>query len=107
MWEYRAKVVKIVDADTADFSIDCGFKVFHEIRLRVAGVDAPERFTDEGKAATAWLTEVMPVGSDVIIRTEKDKTGKYGRYIGWIEVKGNDLSKMLVDAGHAVVVDYD
>ena len=43
MYEYRAKLIKCVDGDTADFLVDLGFKVFKEIRTRFLGVDTPER----------------------------------------------------------------
>ena len=45
MYEYRAKLIKCVDGDTADFLVDLGFKVFKEIRTRFLGVDTPERGT--------------------------------------------------------------
>lgn len=107
MYEYEAEVVKIVDADTVDLSVDLGFKVYHTIRVRLAGIDAPERFTDEGKEATAWLTNYMPIGTRLIVQTKKDKAGKYGRYIATLILDGTSVNEKLVKAGHAVEVDYD
>jgi len=103
MYEYRATVVKIVDADTFDVKIDLGFRMTTEQRLRLLGVDAWEVRGDErteGLAAKAFVVDAMPVGSTVIIRTEK--TGKYGRYLAHVELPdGRDLGETLIKEGHA------
>ncbi len=103
MYEYKATVVKIVDADTFDVSIDLGFKMTTEQRLRLEGVDAWEVRGEErtaGLAAKAFVVDAMPVGSTVIVRTEK--TGKYGRYIAKITLPdGRDLGETLIKQGHA------
>ena len=102
MYEYRAEVERIVDADTVDLRVDLGFKVYQRMRVRLEGIDAPERFTPEGKVATAWLTEKIPPGTHITIKTNKDKSGKYGRYLATLVLEGEDLNKALVDSGNAV-----
>ena len=87
MYKYRAKLIKCVDGDTADFLVDLGFKVFKEIRTRFLGVDTPERGQpDFYVARDAW--ELLLEGEKdeegwIIIRT--GKTGKYGRWLDDIE----------------------
>lgn len=114
MYEYQARIVHIVDADTVDLEIDLGFDVHIKQRVRLAGIDAPERFTDEGRAATKWLMDFVgwmaPRGHSypsVTIRSEKVLSkGKYGRYIAHVYRGRDEISKAMVDAGHAVVRDY-
>ena len=88
MYEYRAKLIKCVDGDTADFVVDLGFKLFAHIRVRLLGVDTPERGQDEFKMATVMLENLIMCKQDsdgyVIIKTHK--TGKYGRWL--VEMEG-------------------
>jgi micrococcal nuclease len=116
LWNYRATVTRIVDADTLDVNIDLGFQVSYDVRLRIARIDAPEIFGvkhsseeyQRGITAKSYLEELIPVGSVIKIKTEK--TGKYGRYIAelFVELEGNqvNVSDRLVETGHAVYRDY-
>tara|TARA_R110000765_G_scaffold341540_1_gene431634 strand:+ start:2738 stop:3043 length:306 start_codon:yes stop_codon:yes gene_type:complete len=85
MYEYRAKVVRVVDGDTVDFLVDLGFRISFKIRTRLIGVNTPERGKTDFKKATAMLENLMLSKSDEdgynIIKTNKDKTGKYGRWL--------------------------
>ena len=46
MYEYRIKeVVKVVDGDTVDIILDLGFGLFKKERVRIAGIDTPEKRT--------------------------------------------------------------
>ncbi len=108
VWTYYATVARIVDADTFDLVIDLGFGVSIKERIRLAGVDAWETRGEErpeGLAAKAFVEEVMPVGSVVMIRTDKDR-GKYGRYIAEVwygETFYINLGLRLLKEGHATV----
>jgi micrococcal nuclease len=86
MYEYRAKVIRIVDGDTVDAAIDVGFKITINHRLRIAGIDTPEVYRpcceaelQHGRAATERAKELL-LDKDVLIRTGKE-LGIYGRYI--------------------------
>ena len=65
---YNFRVVEInrvVDGDTIDVTIDLGFDLFKKERVRVAGVDTPEKRTRDleekelGIHATNWLKEKL------------------------------------------------
>jgi micrococcal nuclease len=119
MYEYRTRVVGVVDGDTLDAEIDLGLDVRHRIRLRIEGVDSPELSTPEGRAAQAyvrgWLENHGGLENLVVVRTIKDRREKYGRYLarvyGWSSstpreerVRGmadRCLNEMLVAEGHA------
>ena len=46
MYEYRCKVLKVVDGDTVDVDIDLGFGTWlHNERVRIMGIDTPESRT--------------------------------------------------------------
>ena len=96
MYEYRAKLKRVVDGDTVDFVVDLGFSVHMDIRTRLLGVDTPERGHPDWKKATAECARLISVVADVegaavghpehylTIRTHKK--GKYGRWL--VEIDG-------------------
>ena len=83
MYQYRAKLVRCVDGDTADLDIDLGFYLTARIRGRLLGVNTPERGKPDFGIATAMLENLIASVRDedgyFTVRTEK--TGKYGRWI--------------------------
>ena len=114
---YNFRVVEInrvVDGDTIDVTIDLGFDLFKKERVRVAGVDTPEKRTKnlEEKAlgidATYWLQEKLEGAvagdDDLVIRTELDGgVGKYGRLLGWLYVGTDEVSlnEQMITEGYA------
>jgi len=105
---YPAKVVRVIDGDTLEVAIDLGFKITHTIRVRLAGIDAPEAKTPEGDSATTYLFNTLPVGTTVVITTHKSDI--YGRYIADVikpvlEEQIN-INKLMVTSGNAVEKKY-
>ncbi len=114
---YNFRVIEInrvVDGDTIDVTIDLGFDLYKKERVRVAGVDTPEKRTrnleekELGIDATYWLQEKLEGAvagdDDLIIRTELDGgVGKYGRLLGWLYVGDSDVSlnEQMIDEGYA------
>ena len=109
MYEYRAFVTKVYDGDTITVDIDLGFntKIIGE-KVRLKGLNAPEiRGVErtEGLQSRDWLRNGV-LNRDIIVKTEQDKKGKYGRYIGTIYLDGNDINKELVANNHAEFKNY-
>ena len=97
MYEYKCKIVKIIDGDTVDVDIDLGFGVWlHKERIRLYGIDTPESRTRDleekkyGLKAKKLVETFMPVGSIQTLITEKDKSGKFGRVLGKFVVELGD-----------------
>jgi len=112
------KINRVVDGDTIDVTIDLGFDLYKKERVRVAGVDTPEKRTRnlEEKAlgidATAWLKtkleETIKGDEELLIRTElKGGVGKYGRLLGWLYVGDADVSlnEQMIIEGYAHAYD--
>lgn len=109
MYEYRCKVLRIVDGDTVDVDIDLGFGIWmHRERIRVMGIDTPESRTRDltekafGLAAKEYVKSLMPIGSTQIIKTQKDKTGKFGRVLGDFIIEDKLLTEHMIENYHAV-----
>ena len=108
MYEYKCKMVRVVDGDTVDVDIDLGFGVWlRKQRIRMYGIDTPESRTsdDEEKVyetASAFLTKWTNAG-DLTLKTFKDGKGKYGRILGELWYGGeHNINQLLVDNHHAV-----
>ena len=120
MYQYKAQVKSVIDADTIDVLIDLGFGVHTMQRLRLYGIDAPEMRTEAGKIAKEYIKSVL-LGADaamfVYVRTLKDRKDKYGRKLAVlyfdpvsmaddrdesnIGVMGMSLNQQIVNNGHA------
>ena len=105
---------KVLDGDTIDVTIDLGFDLYKKERVRVAGVDTPEKRTRNkeekllGIDATNWLKEKLDstiAGDDELtIRTELvGGVGKYGRLLGWLYIGDSVLSlnEQMITEGYA------
>ena len=118
---YNFRVVeinKVLDGDTIDVTIDLGFDLFKKERVRVAGVDTPEKRTRDleekelGIHATNWLKEKLEGAvagdDDLVIRTELvGGVGKYGRLLGWLYIGDAELSlnEQMITEGYAWAYD--
>lgn len=110
MYRYGAKLVRVVDGDTADVMIDLGFDVWTKARLRFKGVDTWEKRTRnleekaKGILASKFTEEHLNLNDGKFIIQSYGK-GKYGRVLAEIFVKINgeetSLNKLLIENGHA------
>lgn len=98
MFEYKATIENVVDGDTVDAFVDLGFKVCIKQRLRLAGIDTPERGKPGYLEAKSFLTE-KALDKVVTIRTEK--VSKWGYFLADVFIDGTHLNKALLDAGLA------
>ena len=112
------KIDRVLDGDTIDVTIDLGFDLFKKERVRIAGVDTPEKRTrnleekELGIDATNWLKEKLEGAisgdDDLVIRTELvGGTGKYGRLLGWCYIGDSTLSlnEQMITEGFAHAYD--
>lgn len=103
MYEYRSTVLRVVDGDTIDCRVDLGFDVGMDMRLRLAGLDAPERNTESGRIASLWLADRLHAGTEIVVKTQKDRREKFGRYLAEVFLLGDTISinQTMLDAGLA------
>ena len=123
MYEYKCKILRVVDGDTVDIDIDLGFGIWvHKERVRMMGIDTPESRTRDltekqfGLASKARLKELLPIGSIQILKTEidksgEDKKGKFGRVLGDFLIERNvsgsyeqnvRVTSIMIEEGHGV-----
>tara|TARA_Y100000592_G_C5380922_1_gene273354 strand:+ start:337 stop:795 length:459 start_codon:yes stop_codon:yes gene_type:complete len=108
------EINRVVDGDTIDVTIDLGFELYKKERVRVAGIDTPEKRTRDleekalGIDATNYLKkkleDTIAGDEELIIRTElKGGMGKYGRLLGWLYIGDDNISinEQMIDEGYA------
>jgi micrococcal nuclease len=126
MYEYRARINRVVDGDTVDVDIELGFDiVLTGQRVRIMGIDTPESRTSDpiekvfGIAAKNRLKELL--GNSGILKTQIEKDGddakgKFGRILGDFVVdvplvtisdyNSNTIQRMvteiMIEEGHCV-----
>lgn len=81
-YTYDAIVKSVHDGDTITVDMDLGLDMaLKNFKVRLFGINAPELSTAEGKKVQAFLAQMIPVGSSLVVETVKDKQEKYGRYL--------------------------
>ena len=116
MYEYNAKLSKVIDGDTIDADIDLGFQTFVKQRIKLYGVDTPQSRSkvatekEEGIKAKNKLIELLP--RDFKVRTVLNRRGKFGRVLGelWINCTEDghefggwtNINQWLCENGYAV-----
>jgi len=103
MYDYKCRIVEVYDGDTVKVDIDLGFGTWLPRRsIRVAGIDTPEIRTRNkrekrfGYRARDRMRELLPVGSEQVIRTYSPKPDKYGRILANFEVGKMLASEVLI-----------
>ena len=118
MYDYKCKIVKVIDGDTVDVDIDLGFGIWmKDERVRIMGIDTPESRTRDkvekkfGLAAKERLKSLL--GKTSVLKTQvsksgEDMKGKFGRILGDFDVYCHDTdawrpaTKVMIEEGHAV-----
>lgn len=91
---------RVIDGDTVVLFVDLGFNVHLREKFRLAGINAPELRTAEGKDSKQALENLI-LGKDIYVRVYKK--GKYGRWIAeLITEDGLNVNCWLLENGYAV-----
>ena len=113
MYQYRAKILKVLDGDTVEIDLDLGFNiVLSNQKVRLAGIDTPESRTTNteekprGLLSKKKLQEKLPVGSYAMIETQRPDSNddKFGRILGiFITEDGTRVNQWMIDNNYAVL----
>ena len=102
MYEYKATYIRNYDGDTVTLSIDVGFKISIKMNIRLYGINTPELrssiLNEKGRAVEAklYVQKALSSAKEIIIKTERDKSGKYGRYLATIFYDNKNLNQELL-----------
>ena len=109
VFNYSAKVTKVIDGDTVDCLVDLGFGIFKNERFRIKELNTKEirkikgyteKDVEDGKMAK-MDAEYLLYGDDVTVKTHQDKKGKYGRYLADVILSdGRSFSDIMKKIGH-------
>lgn len=93
--DHTYQVIKIIDGDT--FDATDGTILF---RVRIAGMDAPEKGSPFSKLATVELSRRIE-GKKVEIQPVGPKMDRYNRILGQVMVDGRDIGIEMIEKGLA------
>lgn len=109
LFTYIAKIKRIIDGDTLIALIDLGFGLFVQQKLRLREIDCPEMNTEEGVRAKKFVQGQLGKLDFIIVKTYKDSSDKYDRYLadifylsderdpGKVAQEGEYLNQVLLD----------
>ena len=105
LYQYQAKILKVIDGDTIKVEFDLGFHIKFSETIRLFGINTPEIHginKDNGIKSKLRVEQLLPVGIMVVIETIKDEKEKYGRYLAKIHLAdGTILNEVLINEGLA------
>ena len=111
---YSCKLDRVVDGDTVDALVDLGFDTWKKIRIRMAGINAPESRTRDleekakGLLAKARNKELLEQG---VFKLKSFGTGKYGRVLGEVFVSpdfvGEHITECIANPESEIDLSYD
>ncbi len=105
MYQYGARLVRVIDADTVVLDLDLGFYQWRLGRsYRLARINAPELSTAEGVAARSALGERLATVTSFLVSTAK--ADSFDRWIVELYADGANVSDWLVANGHAAYHTY-
>lgn len=106
LYKYSARLDRVVDGDTYDFTVDLGFRVSKNIRVRMLDINTHETYgvkkeSDEyqqGIKEKRWVEDWFDAAEEIYIETEKDSKGKYGRWLARVyNGSGESLNDALIE----------
>ncbi len=97
VYRYRARCLRVVDADTFLLAVDLGFHVHANQTIRLRGIDTPELNTDAGKAARQYVVERFAVANWIVVETWRDKQ-TFARWVADVWLDGVSLADTIVAA---------
>ena len=103
MYKYRAEYLSNYDGDTIKFRVDLGFKIRFDMTVRLSDINTYElrsadtELKERGYVAKYRVKELLESAEEIIIETERDRTGKYGRYLATVYYDGTNLNQQLMD----------
>lgn len=106
MYEYNAKLDRVVDGDTVDALVDLGFDTWKKVRIRLYGIDAWESRTRDleekakGLEAKDRLIELLAANDNEFVLLSHG-VGKFGRCLGSLFIDNMNINQTLVTEGHA------
>lgn len=104
LYTYRAFVRKVYDGDTITCDISLGFDVeLKGQKIRLSRINTPEvrgKEREEGLKSRDALREKI-ANKWVVIKTQKDKKGKFGRWLGEVWLDDTCMNDWLLQEGYA------
>lgn len=105
LYTYEAELVEVIDGDTFDFQVDLGFFTYKQVRVRLRDVDTAEIYGvkkesneyKRGQEQKRFSKEQLSEADEIILKTYKDETGKYGRYLANVFIDDQSLKDLLVE----------
>ncbi len=105
MYQYSARFIRAVDADTVVLDLDLGFYQWRLARsYRLARINAPELNTAEGVFSRDALVIKLRDFTNYMVATQR--ADSFDRWIVELYADGSNISDWLVLNGHAVYQVY-
>ena len=98
MYEYKCRLIRVIDGNTVEADIDLGFNIWTKQKIKLYGVTAIgshsiDKLTMETEAKT--LKDIIP--REFFVQTLLNKRGKIGRVFGIVIKENDDGSRININ----------
>lgn len=93
--DFQGRVIHVIDGDTIDVLVNQ-----RPVRVRLAGIDAPEKAQPFGDVSRRALADLV---GQRLVHVRDAGADRYGRSLGVVTVAGIDANHAQVQAGYAWV----
>lgn len=101
VYRYRAEATRVVDGDTLEVEVDLGFYVRCRIKVRLRGVDTPERGQEGWEEAKDFLNH-LTLGEELVLESYKDRR-TFERWVCDVyDGDGLSLAQQIIESGRGV-----
>ena len=106
--EHGATIHRVIDGDTIDVLLDQ-----EVVRVRLLNVDTPEtKHPNEvigclGPEASDFLTDLLPVGTEVVMEYDEQREDPYGRLLAGVFHQGELVNAQIAAQGLGIAVIYE
>lgn len=100
-YSYNYVVDDVVDGDTIDAFDENGVPW----RVRLIGIDTPERGDCGYSEATNYLSSLLTTGSRITLDPPdpgNDDQDRYGRLLRYVDMQGQDINLRMIESGYAI-----
>lgn len=107
MFQYEAKIIRIVDGDTLSLDLDLGFHIHVEQVVRLAHINTPEtvnyKSTGIDDPAKDFIMQHCPPGSVCVANITRQE--KYGRWLAELYFCPGEIDRMKILAASQLLND--
>jgi micrococcal nuclease len=105
VYSYRARVLRIVDSNVVEVEVDLGFKIYHKVQLRLAGIKTPDMNSKNQRTRKMVMGFLVQRILGKLVEIDVCGEDRNGQYLAYIYDSNGEvnINWLLVEEGFAAL----